>query len=93
MYKIVNLLFIIIIFLFFFNIYNYYSSNKNIKNINLNRSNIEKIIKTKISNIPILKNDTNNVIEFNSSFSEEIKDNKKRNFWNLLKMEWKKKQL
>ena len=87
MYKIVNLLFIIIIFLFFFNIYNYYSSNKNIKNINLNRSNIEKIVKTKISNIPILKNDTNNVIEFNSSFYEEIKDNKKRNFWNLLKME------
>ena len=87
MYKIVNLLFIIIIILFFFNIYNYYSSNKNIKTINLNRSNIEKVIKSKILNIPILENDTNSVIEFNSSFSEEIKDNKKRNFWNLLKIE------
>ena len=87
MYKIVNLFFLIIIFLFFFNIYQYYSSNKNIKNINLNRSNIEKILKTKISNIPILENDTNNVIEFNSSFSEEIKDNKSRSFWNLLKIE------
>ena len=87
MYKVINLFFVIIIFLFFFNIYNYYSSNKNIKNINLNRSNIEAIVKTKISNIPILKNDTNNVIEFNSSFSEEIKNNKKRNFWDLLKME------
>ena len=87
MYKIVNLLFIIIIILFFFNIYNYYSSNKNIKTINLNRSNIEEIIKSKILNIPILENDTNSVIEFNSSFSEEIKDNKKRNFWNLLKIE------
>jgi len=85
MYKIVNLLFIIIIFLFFFNIYNYYSSNKNIKNINLNRSNIEETIKTKISSIPILKNDTNNVIEFNDSFDEEIKDNNKRSFWDLLK--------
>ena len=87
MHKIVNLFFVIIIFLFFLNIYNYYSSNKNIKNINLNRSNIEKILKTKISNIPILENDTNNVIEFNSSFSEEIKDNKSRSFWNLLKIE------
>ena len=87
MYKIINLFFLIIIFLFFLNIYKYYSSNKNIKNINLNRSNIEEILKTKISNIPILENDTNNVIEFNSSFSEEIKDNKKRSFWNLLKME------
>tara|TARA_X000000368_G_scaffold330788_1_gene267882 strand:- start:2405 stop:2668 length:264 start_codon:yes stop_codon:yes gene_type:complete len=87
MYKIFNLLLIAIILLFFFNIYNYYSSNKNIKNINLNRSNIEKIVRTKISNIPILEDDTNNVIEFNSSFSEKIKDNKKRSFWNLLKME------
>jgi len=87
MYKIINLFFLIIILLFFFNVYNYYSSNKNIKNINLNRSNIEEIIKTKISNIPILENDTNNVIEFNSSFSEEIKNNKKRSFWDLLKIE------
>ena len=87
MYKLINLFFLIIIFLFFFNIYKYYSSNKNIKNINLNRLNIEEIIKTKISKIPILENDTNNVIEFNSSFSEEIQDNKKRNFWDLLKIE------
>ena len=87
MYKVINLFFVIIIFLFFFNIYNYYSSNKNIKNINLNRSNIEEIVKTKISNIPILENDTDNVIEFNSSFSEEIQNNKKRSFWDLLKNE------
>ena len=87
MYKILNLFFLIIIFLFYFNIYKYYSSNKNIKNIDLNRLNIEEIIKTKISEITILENDTNNVIEFNSSFSEEIQDNKKRSFCNLLKIE------
>ena len=87
MYKIINLFFVTIVFLFFFNVYKYYSSNKNIKNINLNRSNIEEIVTTKISNIPILENDTDNVIEFNSSFSEEIKDNKPRSFWNLLKKE------
>ena len=87
MYKIINLFFLVIIFLFFFNTYKYYFSNKNIKNIILNRSNIEEIVKTKVSNIPTLSNDTNNVIEFNSSFSEEIKDNQKRNFWNLLKIE------
>ena len=87
MYKIINLFFVTIVFLFFLNVYKYYSSNKNIKNINLNRSNIEEIVTTKISNIPILGNDTDNVIEFNSSFSEEIKDNKPRSFWNLLKKE------
>tara|TARA_B100000959_G_C14439073_1_gene401918 strand:- start:150 stop:413 length:264 start_codon:yes stop_codon:yes gene_type:complete len=87
MYRIFNLLFLIIVVLFFFNIYNYYSSNKNIKDINTNRSNIEDIIKTKIINLPILKNDTNDVIEFNSSFSEQLKDDKPRSFWNLLKRE------
>ena len=87
MYKIFNLLFIIFIFLFFFNIYKHYSSNTNIKNVNLNRSNIDTIVDSKISNLPILKNDTDNVIEFNSSFLEEINDDKKRKFWDLLKIE------
>ena len=39
----------------------------------------------KISNLPILKNDTNNVIQFNDGFSNKIKDDKTRSFWNLLK--------
>ena len=86
MYKIINLFFAILILLFFFNIYNYYSSNKNIKKINLTRSNIEEILKEKTLNLTVLENDTNNVIEFNSSFSEEIESNDKRNFWNLLKI-------
>ena len=93
MYKIINLLFVILILLFFFNIYNYYSSNKNIKNMNLKRLNIEEILKNKTWNLPVLRNDTNNVIEFNSSFSDEIKSNEQRNFWNLFKIKWKKKQL
>jgi len=77
---------IIIFFLFFFTTYKYYSSNKNIKNINMKRLSIEEIIQKKTSKLPILENDTKKVIEFNSSFSEEIKDSQKRNFWNLLKI-------
>ena len=72
--------------MFFFNIYNYYLSNKNIKNINLKRSNIQKILKSKTFNLPVLENDTHNIVEFNSSFSDEIKSNEQRNFWNLLKI-------
>tara|TARA_Y100000992_G_C21015702_1_gene373253 strand:- start:32 stop:295 length:264 start_codon:yes stop_codon:yes gene_type:complete len=87
MYKIINLFLIIFIILFFFNTFKYYSSNKNIKNINLNRSNIEEIIKKKIANIPILENDTSSVIEFNTTFFDETQDKKKRNFWDLLKIE------
>ena len=86
MYKIINLLFVLLILLFFFSVYNYYSSNKNIKNINLNRSSIDETLKNKISNLPILDNDTNDVIEFNSSPSDEIKDEEQRNFWHLLKI-------
>ena len=85
MYKIVNFFYLITILVFFFNIYSYYSSNKNVKSINLNRINIDEILKNKISNLPILENDTNHVIEFNSSFSDQINKNEKRNFWNLLK--------
>jgi hypothetical protein len=85
MYKIINFFFFIFIILFFFQVYKHYSSNKNIKKINLNRINIEQIVKNKLANIPVLTNDTDKVIEFNSSFTEEIRKDKQRNFWDLLK--------
>ena len=85
MSKIFNLFFVILILIFFYNIYKFYSSNKNLESIEFNRSNIEIIINKKISNLPILDNDTDNVIEFNDGFSNEINDNKSRSFWNLLK--------
>ncbi len=85
MSKIFNLFFVILILIFFYNIYKFYSSNKNLESIEFNRSNIELIINKKISNLPILDNDTDNVIEFNDGFSNEINDNKSRSFWNLLK--------
>ena len=91
MNKFINLFFLTIVILFFFNVFSFYKSNKNIKNIILNRSNIDEILINKISNLPILENDTNNVIEFNSTFSEEINNNEPRSFWNLLKFKWKKK--
>ena len=83
MYKIINIFFLLIFFLFFIYIFNYYSSSKNIKKINQNRANINEIITDKVSNLMILKNDTSNVIEFNSYFPEDIKDNKPRSFWQL----------
>ncbi len=85
MYKIFKILILILILFFYFNIYKYYSSSKNIQAKNYNRKNIDKIINDKISNLEILPNDTINVIEFNDSFSNEIKNNKPRSFWNLLK--------
>ena len=88
MNKILNILFTFLIILFILSIFNYYISSKNIDFKDFNRSNIDQILKEKISNLPILTNDTNNVIEFNDSFDNEKDDEKKRSFWDLLKIKW-----
>ncbi len=86
MSKIFNTLMIVIIIMFIFITYKYYSSNKNINTKDFNRLNIDLLLKDKASNLPVLKNDTNNIIEFNNSLESEIDDNKKkRKFWDLLK--------
>tara|TARA_Y100001970_G_C13487032_1_gene487151 strand:+ start:44 stop:283 length:240 start_codon:yes stop_codon:yes gene_type:complete len=71
--------------IFFLSTYKFYSSKKNIEAKNFNRKNIDQIISSKISNLPILDNDTNNVIVFNDGFSNKIENDKPRSFWNLLK--------
>ena len=76
---------IIIIMFFILFIYNYYSSNKNINTKNFNRLNIDQLLKEKITELPVLDNDTANVIEFNDSLKTEFENEKKRSFWNLLK--------
>ena len=54
--------------------------------INQNRSNYSKNIETRVFEIPLLKNDTDNVINFNLQNNVKKKF-KKRYFWNLLKDE------
>ena len=85
MQKFLSIFLLILIIIFFGSTYKFYSSNKNIKDKEFNRNNIDQILNNKISNLPILKNDTDNVIEFNDGFSNEIKNDKPRSFWNLLK--------
>ena len=86
MKNIINFFLVTIIFLFFLNIINYYLSEKNIKETNLNRININEILKKKSLNLSVIKSDTDNVIEFNTTYSEEIKNEKTRSFWNLLEI-------
>ena len=61
---------------FFFKIFEFYNSNVYIDRINKNRGNIEKLILEK-NNLPILNNDTENVIEFNSGFPMKKKIKRK----------------
>ena len=84
MYKILNFFMILVIIFFIVNTYFYYFSNKNIRKNNFNRTNIEQLLQEKTKDVPILYNDTENVIEFNNSLKNENENNKKRSFWNLL---------
>ncbi len=84
--KIVNSFhFIFIILLLSYVIIVYFSEDVSLK-INQNRSNYSKNIETRVLEIPLLKNDTDNVIDFNLQNNVEKKI-KKRYFWNLLKDE------
>ena len=87
MTKVINFLFLLLVLIFFSLTYRYYSSDKNIEAKDFNRNNISEIINTKVFNLPVLNNDTLNVIEFNDGYTKEIKNEKPRSFWNLLKTE------
>jgi ABC-type uncharacterized transport system substrate-binding protein len=81
--KIKNIFFFLILILFLFTVTFYYFSEENKKKININRIKFSKNLENKTGSIPILKNDTENVIEYTTS-NIENKKIKKRYFWKLL---------
>ena len=85
--RISNTFFLIILFLFIFLVTKHYFSEKNKIFTGKTRTSYSLMANKGIENLPVLKNDTNNVIEFNDGFSGEIKNEKPRSFWNLLKSE------
>ena len=84
MIRVLNIIIIILLTIFFYKVFSFYSSLNNKELISKNRENIDNIIDSKIQDIPFFKNDTNNVIEFNSGYNQNDDENKKR-FWNLFK--------
>jgi SMC interacting uncharacterized protein involved in chromosome segregation len=58
------LIFIVIISLFLFFTGNYYFSDENIKNSYRSYNNIDEKIKIYSKKLPLLKNDTENIIEY-----------------------------
>ena len=76
------LIFIIIIGLFFFFTGRYYFSDENIKKSYRSYKNIDKKIKVYSKDLPLLENDTQNVIEYIKQTNKKKK--KKFNFWKLL---------
>ena len=76
------LIFIVIILLFVFFTGKYYFSDENIKKSYRSQKNIDEKIKVYAKNLPILENDTNEVIEYVKQTDKKKK--KKFNFWKLL---------
>ena len=76
------LLFIVIILLFIFFTGKYYFSDENIKKSYRSYQNIDEKIKIYSKELPILENDTNDVIEYVKQTNKKKK--KKFNFWKLL---------
>ena len=76
------LIFIIVIALFIFLTGRYYFSDENIKNSYRSYKNIDEKVKIYSKNLPLLKNDTENIIEYVKQTDKKKK--KKFNFWKLL---------
>ena len=76
------LIFIVIISIFIFFTGKYYFSDENIKNSYRSYKNIDEKVKIYSKNLPLLKNDTENIIEYVKQTDKKKK--KKFNFWKLL---------
>ena len=76
------LIFVVIITLFVFFTGKYYFSDENIKKSYRSHSNINEKIKAYSSDLPVLNNDTQNIIEYVNQTNKNKK--KKFNFWKLL---------
>ena len=76
------LIYIFIICLFLFLVSRYYFSDDNKKNSYRSLKNIDEKINTYVEKLPILEDDTKNIIEYVEQSNNKKK--KKFNFWKLL---------
>ena len=76
------LVFIIVILVFIFFTGRYYFSDENLKNSYRSYKNNDEKIKLYSENLPILENDTQDIIEYVKQTNKDKK--KKFNFWKLL---------
>ena len=75
-------IFVIVIGFFLFFCVKYYLSDENKKKSYRSLNNIDKKINTYVEKLPILKDDTKNIIEYVEQ--SNTKKKKKFNFWKLL---------
>ncbi len=76
--------YLLTIFFFIFFVIKFYFSENNIKWSNKVILQYQNILDKKFINLPIIKDDTNDIIEYTSEI-EDFKNKKQRKFWDLLK--------
>ena len=81
--RIKNTVFLLIFFIFIFLISSYYFSDKNITLTNKLRSSYSTKLNDEIRNLPVLINNTQNIIVYMNDL-EEFKKKRKKRFWERL---------
>ena len=81
--KIKNVFFLLIFFVFIFIVTKYYFSEQNTIFTNKSRSSYLARLENGNDNLPILKNDTNDVIVYINGL-EDFKNKRKKRFWEKL---------
>ena len=76
--------YLLTIFFFIFFVIKFYLSENNIKWSNKVMLQYQNVLDKKFISLPIIKDDTNDIIEYTNEI-EEFKNKKQRKFWDLLK--------
>ena len=81
--KIINFITLLVVLIFFSLTGKYYFSEKNYNLLKKNRSKQIIVNYDKDLNLPYLKNNTNNVIEFKTGYENNNEKKYKKNFWDV----------
>jgi len=83
--KIKNIFYLTTFFIFIILTTKFYFSDQNIKETNKSRSFYSEKLISNVQNLPLLKNDTYDVIEYINDIEVYKKKKKKFTFWDLIK--------
>ena len=83
--KVKNIFYLASFFIFIILTTKFYFSDKNIKETNKSRSLYSAKLNNNTQNLPLLKNDTNNIIEYINDIEIYKKKKKKYTFWDLIR--------
>ena len=82
--KIINIFYLASFLIFIILTVRFYFSDQNIRETNKSRAFYSVKIYNKAQNLPLLKNDTNNIIEYINDVEVYKKNKKKFTFWDLI---------